>query len=29
MEEEKKNEEAQEELNVKDMFSIVLDYKVK
>lgn len=27
MEEEKKNE-AQEELKVKDMFSIVLDYKV-
>lgn len=30
MEEEKKqNEVAQEELKVKDMFSIVLDYKVK
>lgn len=30
MEEEKKqSEEAQEELKVKDMFSIILDYKVK
>lgn len=30
MEEEKKqNEEAQEELKVKDMFSIILDYEVK
>ena len=28
MEEEKKNEVAQEELKVKDMFSIILGYKV-
>lgn len=29
MEEEKKNEEAQKELKDKELFSIILDYKVK